>query len=43
MQGIRWVAHRGAGGGVAAGRRGGEVVVVELGGEGAPSRERRRE
>jgi hypothetical protein len=32
-----------AGGGVVAGRHGGAVVVGELGGEGAPARERRRE
>jgi hypothetical protein len=37
------VAHRGASSGVAAGRRGGAVVVGELSGEGAPARETRRE
>jgi hypothetical protein len=42
-RGDRWAAHRGAGGGVAAEHRGGTVVVGELGGEGAPARERRRE
>jgi hypothetical protein len=42
-RGIRWAAHEGASGGVAAGRRGGVVVVGELSGEGASAWERRRE
>jgi hypothetical protein len=32
MRGIRWAAHRGASGGVAAGRRGSTVMVGKLGG-----------
>jgi hypothetical protein len=37
------VAHRGASGGVAAGRRGGSVVVGKLGGGGVSAREKRWE
>jgi hypothetical protein len=43
MWGVQWVAHRGASGGVAAGRRGGSVVVGKLGGGGVSAREKRWE
>jgi hypothetical protein len=41
-EGARWAAHRGVGGSVAAGRRGGAVVVGGARWGGAPAWERRR-
>jgi hypothetical protein len=43
VRGVRWVAHRGASGGVAAGRRGEAVAVRKTRWLGVPAWERRRE
>jgi hypothetical protein len=43
VRGVRWAAHRGVSGGVAAGRHGGAVAVGETRWRGVPARERRRE